>query len=134
MGMLSRIFGRREKPTNVVAPVDAAAGRYVFTESFRVKFRAAQNVPTPLRDELLQICKSDSRVLQCYLLDVLEQPSGNIKFFVELRLDNPDALHEIGPQMQRVLHRYPDFATRFFVGAGTFDGLKDDEAAYRRAT
>ncbi|GEM_PF-5067148 len=134
MGMLSRLFGRREKPINVVAPVDAGKGQYVVTESFRLKFRAAQNVPTSLRDELLKICCNDSRVSACYLLDVLEQPSGNIKFFVDLRLDDPAALHEIAPQMQQVLHRYPDFAKRFFIGAGAIDGVNADQAAYRRAT
>jgi hypothetical protein len=133
MGLLSRILGRRQKPINVVAPVDATRGQYVIAESFRLKFRPAQNVPGSLRDELLQICSNDNRVSACYLLDVLEQPSGNLKFFVELRLDDPAALHEIGPRMQQVLHQYPDFSKRFFIGAGAIDGVSQEHAAYRRA-
>jgi hypothetical protein len=134
MGILSRIFGRRQKPINVVASLDATKGVYVLTESFRLKCRPAQNMPPSLRDQLLQICRSDTRVSACYLLDVVEQPSGNLKFFVDLRLDDPGALHEIGPQMQRVLHRYSDFAKRFFSGAGAIDGVSEEQAAYRRAT
>ena len=65
----------------------------------------------------------------CYLLDVLEQPTGDLKFFVDLRLDDLAALHDLGPRMQQVLRRYPDYADRFFVGASAIAGATDEHAA-----
>jgi hypothetical protein len=131
--LLSRLFGRR-KVFDALRPVDGAPDRLVATETLNLKCRRAQNLPDTLREELLAICRKNAIVSACHLLDVMERPSGEIKFFVELIVDHPAPWQQIGDEMQRVLQRYPEFAERSFVGAGVIKGVVFGEPAYRRAT
>ena len=119
---------------NIIAPVDPATGKYELTHSAQLKFRRAQNVPSALRDELLQVCRDDVCVSSCYLLDVLEPASGDTKLWICLSLDNPQSdLDRIAPQMQQIFRGYPEYTNRFFIGTSdAFDGLQPEHAAYTR--
>jgi hypothetical protein len=62
-----RKSGRSRQKINLLAPVDLSKGMYQFTESFRVKYRPAQDVPNVLRSELIKVCQAHPRVTACYL-------------------------------------------------------------------
>ncbi len=134
MGILSRIFGR-SKPINVVAPLDSASGKYVLTETVRVKWRPVQSLPASLREQLLEVCRDNPCVGAAFFLDVLEQPTGDIKLWVSLTLDDPTSnLDRVARQMQEVLGKHTEYANRFFIGADLVDEVRPEQAAYRRAS
>ena len=127
------MFGR-SKPINVVAPVDAATGKMVLTESVRIKWRPSQTVPPALREEIVAVCRDDPSVKSVSILDVLEQPTGQIKIFVTIRFDDPDVdLHRVAPRLQQVFARHAEFKDRFFIGADIVPEVPAEAAAYRRA-
>ena len=131
--LLSRLFGRG-KSFAALEPIGGKRGRYIATETLKLKCRPAQNLPDTLRDELLGICRKNRLVSACHFLDVMERQSGEMRFFVELILDDPARSEQISAEMQQVLHRYPDFAERSFIGAGVIKGVVLTDPAYRRAT
>lgn len=133
MGLFSRMFGK-SKPINVVAPVDAATGKMVVTENVRIKWRPSQTVPPALRDEIVAVCRDDPSVKSASILDVLEQPTGELKIFVTISFDDPAVdLHRVAPKLQQVFGRYPEFKNRFFIGADIVPEVPAEAAAYRRA-
>ncbi len=133
MGIFSRIFGR-SKRINVLAPLDATKGLYVLTESVRIKFRPSQTVPPALRDEIVAVCRDDPAVRSASILDVLEQPTGDLKIVVTISFDSPEVdLQRVAPKLQQVFVRYPEFRNRFFIGADVVPQAPPEAAAYRRA-
>lgn len=133
MGLLSRLFGRKTQKVNVVDPVDASKGIYTFNRDTTIKYRCARTAPAELRNELIAICTANSCVLACYLLDGLEEPTGAIKLFVSLHLEDPERdLDRIGRMMQACFRKYPDQCNHYFIGADIFENISPQCAIYRR--
>jgi hypothetical protein len=132
-GIFSRIFGRRKVMVNALAPVDPAKGVMVLAHNVRTKYRRAQDVPDDLRSRLVEICSSCDFVAACYLLDVMEPATGDIKLFVSLSLDRGEHdLLRVGPRMQQAFRDFPEYDMRFFIGADTFGELNPALLAYAR--
>lgn len=133
MGLFKRLFGR-SKPVNVIAPVDAATGKMLLTHDVRIKCRPTQTVSSALRDEIVTVCRNDLSVRSISIVDVLEQPTGEIKIFVTLSFDNPDVdLPRVAPKLQQLFTHYPEFKNRYFICADTALNLSFDASVYTRA-
>jgi hypothetical protein len=125
---------RRSKPfVEALESIDASKGIYRVAHRAQVKFRRAEDVPDQLRDELIQICQTDPRISACYLFDVMEPETGQIHLRVNIQADDREALHSVGPHMQRVFKRFPEYTDRFFIGVNGFPKARDDLAVWRRA-
>jgi hypothetical protein len=132
MRLFSKLFRRSPKKVNILAPLDSAKGTYVVTQSFKVKFRPAQNLPPALRDNLLDICHRQHAVSACYLLDVLESGTGKVKFLVNLLIDEPEVnMPLVAPMFTQAFKPYPEIVERGFVGANILE-VPLDGADYRR--
>lgn len=105
----------------------------VFNRDVHTKVRKAREVPENLRKRVVDICREFECVTVCYLLDVIEPATGDIKLFVNLTLVDPEQdFQRVGAEIQKVFVDFPEYRQRFFIGADVFSQLDPSLAAYTK--
>lgn len=129
-----RNYSQHPFSSNALTPTDISKGEHILNRDIDVKFRRAQEVPDSLRNQIVQICVAHDYVEACFLLDVIEPATGEVKLFISLKLDAPTKLGEIAPLIQQVLLEYPKYNNRVFISRDIFGDLNADYSAYVRAS
>lgn len=134
MGLFSRLFGSQQSRVNALDCLDAETGKHVVNREVQTQCRRAQDLPVSFTDAVRDLCNSEDRLSSCFLLDVREPATEQIKLFIDVQIDGvEDDVEQIMASFQNTLAEFPDIAGRAFISLQAFD-LPTEDAFYQRVT
>jgi hypothetical protein len=135
--MFDRFFKKKKIPkdaVNVLTPIDPSRGLHIVNRATQIKYRVSKDVPPELTAAIQSVCAGIEAIQTCFLLDVEESPTLEIKLFIDLRLQNDDASShfiQASEQIQGVLKAYPDIARKSYISSSHFE-IPAERAIYQR--